>query len=113
MPSIKNLTLLTLSAFSGMLQAQNTLLIPDTISGSNVYLNLQPGSVQFKPGKATATFGANGNLLGPTIILRRGQQVNMHVKNSLGEPTTIHWHGMHVAPENDGGPHVVIAKDST
>lgn len=109
----KALTLFTFSAFTGMLQAQNALWIPDTLSGSNVYLNLQPGSVQFKPGNATATFGANGNLLGPTIILRHGQQVNMHVKNSLGEPTTIHWHGMHVAPENDGGPHVVIAKDST
>jgi bilirubin oxidase len=57
--------------------------------------------------------GANGNILGPTIILRHGQKVNMHVKNDIGEPTTIHWHGMHVAPQNDGGPHVVIQKDST
>src|SRR5690606_24036249 len=33
--------------------------------------------------------------------------------NSLGEATTLHWHGMHVAPENDGGPHTVIDAGTT
>jgi bilirubin oxidase len=31
----------------------------------------------------------------------------------LGEPTTIHWHGLHVSPENDGGPHIIIQPGST
>lgn len=52
--------------------------------------------------------GVNGNILGLTIILQKHQQVTLNVNNQLGEPTTIHWHGLHVAPENDGGPHIVI-----
>mgnify|MGYP006145950441 CR=1 FL=1 len=93
--------------------AQNQLAIPSVLSGSEINLNLQTGSVQFLAGSATSTMGANGNLLGPTIILDRYQDVTMNVTNSLGEPTTIHWHGMHVAPENDGGPHIVIMPGET
>lgn len=95
------------------LGAQNAMPIPDTLSGTNLNLNLQKGSVQFYPGSATATMGANGNLLGSTLILNRHQNVTINVKNSLGEPTTLHWHGMHVSPRNDGGPHVVVDSGTT
>ncbi len=37
----------------------------------------------------------------------------MNVTNSIGEETTVHWHGFHVAPENDGGPHTVIDPNTT
>ena len=30
------------------------------------------------------------------------------IENKIEEATTIHWHGMHVSSENDGGPHTVI-----
>jgi FtsP/CotA-like multicopper oxidase with cupredoxin domain len=93
--------------------SQTPLAIPPVLSGNEINLNLQTGSVQFLPGAGTSTMGANGNLLGPTIILDRYQDVTMNVTNSLGEPTTIHWHGMHVAPENDGGPHTVIMPGET
>jgi bilirubin oxidase len=100
-------------AFTYSVFAQNPLYIPDTLSGSNINLVLQNGTFQFFPGQITNTMGANGNLLGPTIILNRYQQVSMNVTNMLGEPSTLHWHGMHVAPENDGGPHVVIQNNTT
>jgi FtsP/CotA-like multicopper oxidase with cupredoxin domain len=93
--------------------AQHPLAIPPTLSGSDINLNLQNGTVQFLPGTPTNTMGANGAVLGPTILLEAGQFVTMNVTNQLGEPTTIHWHGMHVAPENDGGPHVVIENGTT
>jgi blue copper oxidase len=94
-------------------QAQSPLVIPPTLSGSQIDLSLQTGTVQFAPGPATNTMGANGPLLGPTILLEAGQFVTMNVTNLLGESTTIHWHGMHVAPENDGGPHIVIEPGET
>ena len=47
-------------------------------------------------------------LLGPTLIMNQGDNVSITVDNQLGDTTTIHWHGMHVAPENDGGPHSII-----
>jgi bilirubin oxidase len=71
-------------------------------------LTLQAGSVQFFPGQATQTMGVNGNILGPTLIFNQGDTVTLNVTNNLLEETTIHWHGMHVAPANDGGPHTTI-----
>lgn len=93
--------------------AQNSLFIPDTLVGSSINLTLQEGNVNFFPGQATETMGANGNLLGPTLILNRNQNVTLNVTNNLMDTSTIHWHGLHVAPENDGGPHTVILPGQT
>ena len=98
--------LFALISFMGF--AQNPLLIPPTLSGENIALTLQPGSFEFFPGTNTSTFGVNGNILGPTLILENGQDVNITVDNQIGETTTIHWHGMHVSAANDGGPHTTI-----
>ena len=96
-----------------VLWAQNLLIIPDTLSGPTYNLNLQTGTVQFFAGQATNTFGANGNLLGPTLIMNRYDSITINVNNQLPDTTTIHWHGMHVAPQNDGGPHITIAPNTT
>jgi FtsP/CotA-like multicopper oxidase with cupredoxin domain len=91
--------------------AQNQLFIPELISGEVIDLTLQNGEVSFFDGPPTQTMGANGNLLGPTILLNRYQNVTINVGNQLGEETTIHWHGVNVSPANDGGPHVVIGEN--
>ena len=96
-----------------LVYGQNPLFIPSTLSGNTINLSLQNGSVNFYPGNATQTMGVNGNLLGPTILLDRYQTVTMNVTNNLTDTTTIHWHGMHVAPQNDGGPHTVIPPGTT
>lgn len=88
--------------------SQNQLFIPDTLSGTNINLTLQNGTHQFFNGSMTNTMGANGSVLGPTILLNQGNFVNFNVDNQIGDTTTIHWHGLHVAPENDGGPHTSI-----
>lgn len=93
--------------------AQDPLVIPDTISGAVIDLSLQTGTVQYFPGPPTQTMGANGPVLGPTLLLNVGQWVTINVENQLGEPTTVHWHGMHVPPEADGGPHTPIAAGDT
>jgi bilirubin oxidase len=93
--------------------AQNPLAIPPTLSGNTINLNLQEGTTNFFPGTPTQTYGANGDLLGPTLILDRYDTVTINVTNNLMDTTTIHWHGMHVAPENDGGPHIVIPPGTT
>jgi len=90
------------------LKAQNKLQIPDTLSGTKFNLTIQKGSVNYYPGFSTNTIGVNGNILGPTLILRKGDNISINVTNTLTDTTTIHWHGMHVAPQNDGGPHSLI-----
>ncbi len=99
--------------FAVPLLAQNPLAIPDTLSGDEMQLTLREGTVQFFPGTITQTMGVNGNILGPTIILRKNQDVVMHVTNSLPDPTTLHWHGMHVSAQNDGGPHTFMLPGET
>ena len=61
--------------------AQNALIIPDTLSGANINLTLQNGTKQFLSGSSTNTMGANGNILGPTLILNQGDFVNFDVTN--------------------------------
>jgi blue copper oxidase len=103
-----------LLAFSSSVEAQNPLFIPPVLNGPIYNLNMQHGTHQFYAGNIfTQTMGFNGNILGPTLIMQKEQQVSINVTNSIGEPTTVHWHGFHVAPENDGGPHTVIAPNST
>jgi len=92
---------------------QNPLFIPDTLSGTNINLTLQDGTNQFFAGTTTNTMGVNGNILGPTLLLNQGDVVNFSVNNQLSDSTTIHWHGMHIAPENDGGPHTIISPNTT
>jgi FtsP/CotA-like multicopper oxidase with cupredoxin domain len=92
---------------------QNQLAIPPTIETATINLTLQEGVTQFYPGINTNTMGANGALLGPTLIMSQGDNVSITVDNQLSDTTTIHWHGMHVAPENDGGPHSIILPGAT
>ncbi len=94
-------------------KAQNPLLIPDTLSGTSFTLNLQTGTYQFLSGAPTNTMGVNGNILGPTLLLQNGDSINISVVNNLPDTTTIHWHGMHVSAENDGGPHTTIPPGTT
>ncbi len=75
--------------------------VPDS---ARFEMDAQPGTVEFFPGKATATLGYNGSFLGPTIRVRNGQRFRIHVNNTLPQTTTLHWHGLHVPAQWDGGP---------
>ena len=81
------------------------------VSGTDgkVYdLNVISGKSEFLSGVATPTLGINGAYLGPTIRCGTGDHVTMRVRNNLTEPTTLHWHGLHLPAASDGGPHQVI-----
>ncbi len=93
--------------------SQNALFIPDTLSGTIFNLNIQTGTKQFIGTNNTPTFGFNGNFLGPTLLINKNDSITLNVTNSLTVPTTVHWHGFHVAPMNDGGPHQIIPPTTT
>jgi len=46
----------------------------------------------------------NGSLPGPLIRAKVCDRIIAHFKNSLPEPTTIHWHGVRVPVNMDGTP---------
>ena len=91
------------------------LRIPEVVTagGGVVELTVRAGRTAFVGGREAATKGVNGSYLGPTLRVRRGEEVMIDVRNDLDEPTTMHWHGMHVPPEMDGTPHQSIAPGAT
>jgi blue copper oxidase len=107
---MKNFLKISLVLVSLEASAQTQLAIPDTLVGPNYTLNMHKDSVQFFPtGNISHTYAFNQyHYLGPTLILNKGSNVNMMVNNQIGDTTTVHWHGLHVAPTNDGGPHSPI-----
>jgi FtsP/CotA-like multicopper oxidase with cupredoxin domain len=111
--AMKVILLPFISCLTVIVLGQNPLAIPPTITSTSITLTLNEGTTNFYPGVTTNTMGANGPLLGPTLILNQGDNVDIVVDNQLADTTTIHWHGMHVAPENDGGPHSIILPNTT
>ncbi|MEM9646488.1 MAG: multicopper oxidase domain-containing protein, partial [Planctomycetota bacterium] len=92
----------------------NPLRIPNQARGTIVdgrrqfRLTIQEGTHEIFPGRETTTAGVNGPFLGPTVRLRRGDEVDLLVQNRLSEETSMHWHGMHVPAKMDGTPHQSI-----
>lgn len=84
------------------------LLLKPNAKGVMV-LNLQRGQSQFTPGVNTETWGINGNILGPALRVKRGEPVTVTVNNQLNVASTVHWHGLEIPGQVDGGPQGVIA----
>ena len=99
--------------------ATGTLPIPDLLTatdedGVSVFaLEAKSGTATIVSGLTTSTAGYNGTLLGPTIQVADGDSVRFDVTNTLDDETTVHWHGLHIAPSNDGGPQNTVAAGET
>ena len=52
--------------------------------------------------KQVESYGFNGSMPGPTIVVHEGNKVRIIVENKLPEPTTVHWHGLIVPNAEDG-----------
>lgn len=90
----------TLLKIPALLEDQN----PDPNTADFV-LDAQAGQTDFVDSGPTDTLGYNCSYLGPVMRIQRGQKVNIQVNNLLPFPTTVHWHGLVVDGEQDGGPH--------
>jgi len=108
-------------AASGMVFAQSGLrplpLVPMTdLTGgieARIALGLAPASHDFGTGAQSATYGINSSYLGPVLRVRQGQTLPFDVTNGIEEVTTLHWHGLHIPGEVDGGPHQDIEPGQT
>ena len=49
--------------------------------------------------------GYNGSIPGPTLHVRQGSEVTVHVTNDGDLDTTVHWHGLRLENQYDGVPH--------
>ena len=55
-------------------------------------------------GKAVKAITVNNQIPGPTLKFKEGEEVIINVKNSMNEPTSIHWHGILLPGNMDGVP---------
>lgn len=91
-------------------------IAPSTVDsdGTRVFdLDIQRGKTDLGKANPTNTWGINGTFLGPTLRATRGEKVRIEATNNVGEPTTLHWHGMHLPAAMDGGPHQMIEPGDT
>ncbi|MBB5872537.1 FtsP/CotA-like multicopper oxidase with cupredoxin domain [Allocatelliglobosispora scoriae] len=104
----------------GQVDFTNRLAIPPLApshldgQGRRVFeLTAKAGKHDFGSGRTADTWGFDGDYLGPTLRAAKGEQVLVNMHNSLGEATTVHWHGMHLPAAMDGGPHQPVAPGAT
>lgn len=57
---------------------------------------------EFVPGRRTPAWGYDGQVPGPVLEANVGDVLEVHLRNSLPEPTMVHWHGLRLAPAMDG-----------
>lgn len=86
------------------------ILEPEATNGNarHYTLIMDEGQTEFREGSQTATLGYNGSFLGPTLVLKRGEDIRVTLRNQMDDETTVHWHGLIVPSNADGGPHQVV-----
>jgi bilirubin oxidase len=90
---------------TGELTAPALLRNESTLPGTvEVTITAGVTRLQLRPGVSTEVFAYNGTYPGPTLEAREGDQVIVHFRNDLPEPTTVHWHGIHLPADQDGSP---------
>ena len=67
----------------------------------SVELDAQEVGWDFASGRSIPGFAYNGQVPGPTIEANVGDTIEVRLKNSLPQATTIHWHGVRVPAEMD------------
>ena len=84
------------------------------IAGVKHYdLNIVENQHTFFDGIKTNTYAIDSTYLGPTLLLKRGDNVSINYTNKLSVETTMHGHGMHVPGNMDGTAHQPIAVGGT
>jgi blue copper oxidase len=103
--------------YADTVRSDTPLLIPKLIDAAKqanaVSLTVAAGRHAFVRGKPAVTYGYSAPILGPVIRVRRGDDVAMTVENALDRDTTVHWHGLSISGDVDGGPHQVIKPGKT
>lgn len=96
--------------------AGNRLAFPapiDVVDGQPYDLVAGPATHAFLKDKPVAVVGYGGTYMGPVLRLRRGTEPTVRLVNRLDRPTNVHWHGLLVEGEYDGGTHPGIAPGAT
>jgi FtsP/CotA-like multicopper oxidase with cupredoxin domain len=88
---------------AGLPEATQPQLL-ELADGDDLHLRIGPVAKRF--GDAMVRMlGYNGSIPGPTLKVRQGSEVIVHVTNEGDLETTVHWHGLRLENKYDGVPH--------
>jgi CopA family copper-resistance protein len=79
--------------------------IPPFLEGQEFDLTIAKTPINIT-GKSSLATSINGQLPGPTLRMREGDEVTIRVKNLLDEETSLHWHGLILPYQMDGAPDI-------
>jgi len=67
-------------------------------------LEAHEGSLRLHPEPAaeTAVWGYDGEVPGPLLRIKKGEEVKVRLVNRLAQPTSLSWHGVRIANAMDG-----------
>src|ERR1700727_2258746 len=74
-----------------------------TASAADFKLRIAPMIVELAPHAAISTIGYSNQVPGPLLRVREGQRVVVEVINDTDVPEYVHWHGLFVPSDVDGG----------
>ncbi|MCP9762324.1 multicopper oxidase family protein [Lacihabitans soyangensis] len=90
----------------------NPLKIPKTVSG-NTSLVAQNTTEALMSSSKVSVLGYGEGILGPTIRVKNGENVNINLVNKLSDHTNIHWHGLKIPADMDGHPDQMVMPNET
>ncbi|MDQ9172143.1 multicopper oxidase domain-containing protein [Oxalobacteraceae bacterium R-40] len=85
----------------------------DTTTAGAFTITARAGQTEFLSGVPSATQGFNQTYLGPVVKVRTGTTVTATVINELNDSLAVHWHGLVIPGDRDGGPHQAIKPGGT
>jgi FtsP/CotA-like multicopper oxidase with cupredoxin domain len=88
---------------SGLPEATRPALL-ELADGDDLHLQIGPVAKRFGD-DTVRMLGYNGSIPGPTLKVRQGSEVVVHVTNEGDLEATVHWHGLRLENKYDGVPH--------
>ncbi|HCS69128.1 MAG TPA: copper oxidase, partial [Rhodospirillaceae bacterium] len=79
------------------------LLAPATARAGTYDLTIGKAAIDVA-GKDQTAMTINGSVPGPVLRFKEGEDLVINVTNTLGEDTSIHWHGLILPYRQDGVP---------
>ena len=82
------------------------LVAPASAVERHLYIRERPASVYAPPGPGFFLEGVSKEVevMGPPLVITRGERTAITIHNELKEATAIHWHGLEIESYYDGVP---------
>jgi FtsP/CotA-like multicopper oxidase with cupredoxin domain len=88
---------------SGLPEATRPAVL-ELADGDDLHLRIAPVAKRLED-TTVRMLGYNGSIPGPTLKVRQGSEVIVHVTNDGDLEGTVHWHGLRLENKYDGVPH--------